>query len=298
MLVIISVLPLGVKTEDCYATLEQMSETNNGVILGVDIGGTKTLVATFDSEGKILSEERFETPATYGVFLTECKKVMPADKVISTALGIPGVIDRTNGVGMSFGNLTWKNVPIKADMENLLKCPVVVENDAKVAAVFEADKVKSDFKNVLYLTIGTGIGIAYISSGVLDLEYGDHGGNHVPVVYQGKEQNWESLTSGKAITTSYGKQAREITDVKTWQEIAYKLALGVVELLKRYSDTDVVIIGGGVGVHFDRFGKLLEEELGKQIPDGSHIPPLMQAKYPEEAVIRGCYLLATQKSHG
>jgi len=68
--------------------------------LGVDIGGTKTLVACFDDEGVLQEEVKFPTPSNYNLFLKELANVV--DKLSTTefraaAAAVPGKIDRERG---------------------------------------------------------------------------------------------------------------------------------------------------------------------------------------------------------
>jgi predicted NBD/HSP70 family sugar kinase len=52
---------------------------------------------------------------------------------------------------------------------------------------------------------------------------------------------------------------------------------------------DVVVVGGGVGAHFEKFQPFLEEALKKINNPLVPVPPLLKAQRPEEAVIYGCY---------
>jgi glucokinase len=120
--------------------------------LCVDVGGTKTLLAAFTDEGELTKEVRFETPAAYSDFLEQFEsnlKQLQQTDFRAAAVAIPGQIDRKEGIGLSFGNLSWKNVPVQADIERISKAPVMVENDAKAGAIFEAVKVTNEFKRVL-----------------------------------------------------------------------------------------------------------------------------------------------------
>lgn len=54
---------------------------------------------------------------------------------------------------------------------------------------------------------------------------------------------------------------------------------------------DAIIIGGGVGTHFHKYGKFLRAELKKYENPMVKTPNVYQAKHPEEAVIYGCYEL-------
>ncbi len=259
--------------------------------LGIDIGGTKTLLASFDDDGHIEQTVKFPTSKTYSEFLQNVKQELPKlgnAKFIAAGAGIPGNLDRQKGVVTLLGNLPWKNEPIKANLSEITNCPVVIENDAKMAGYYEA-KLFPDFRKVLYLTIGTGIGIAVIENGVIDTAKYDSGGSHMLVDHNGKQEVWEGFAAGPAIVRQYGKKAREITDVETWRKIANDLAIGIKQLLIE-TKPNAVIIGGGVGSHFDKFGKMLENDL-KNSAD-LNIPPIFEAKRPEEAVIYGCYELA------
>ncbi len=262
--------------------------------VAVDIGGTKTLLAKLSPEGEVLHEVKFATPNDYSEFLEAFRQHLSElgdpDYEVG-AVAVPAVLDRQSGVGLSYGNLAWSNTPIKADMETILGCPVIIENDGKVGGLAEALLVKDEFKNVLYLAIGTGIGIAYTANGIIDTTVNDGGGNTLLLEYEGELQPWEDFTSGKAIVEQFGKKASEITDESAWKIIAQHISLGIVVLLQTLSP-DVIVLGGGVGAHFEHFGEYLAAELGP------NAPPLRQAQHAEEAVIYGCYELIRQAQDG
>ncbi len=270
-----------------YATLRVM-------IGAVDVGGTKTLVAVFDESGKIVEEQRFETSQNYDDFIADLQNIVNklTTKIFKkTCVAIPGIVDRDNGIGIRFGNLSWQNVPIQADLEKLFRCPVIVENDAKAAGLYEAKLTIKEFKKVLYVTIGTGIGLAYILNGKIDSVLGDRGGNQFQLQNHGKLESWEAFASGKAIVQRYGKIAAEITEPNAWRAIAHNLGLGIWTLVALV-EPEVVIIGGGVGSHFNRFGDFLREDLESYATPVLGVPKLRQASKPEEAVVYGCFEMA------
>jgi predicted NBD/HSP70 family sugar kinase len=266
--------------------------------LAVDVGGTKTLLASYDeTQARFTQEVRFPTPDTYEQFLEDFKlNLQKLTEVNFSAAGvaIPGDIDREHGIGLRYGNLAWANNPIQDDLSKLLGCPVYVENDAKAGGLSEALLIKDDFKNVMYITLGTGIGIAYIANGVIDVNYGDRGGTEVFVEHEGQAHvMWESIVSGHAIKARYGKKATDITDEATWKVIAHDLSLGLSQLIAE-KHPEVVVFGGGAGRHFERYGKLLKAELAPMV---DQVPPILPAKHPDEAVIYGCVDLIKQH-HG
>lgn len=262
--------------------------------VAIDIGGTKTLLAVFDENGQVARSAKFATDQNYKIFLEDLTaqvRELKADQDASAvAVAVPGKIDRVRGMGLSYGNLPWHEAPIRDDLEKIFNCRVLVENDANLAGLSEALLVKNEFKKVLYITISTGIGTGIITNGTIDPDFADSEGGQMPLEHDGKLMAWEDFASGSAIVAKYHKRAAEISDEATWREIVPLFAMGMLDLLATIQP-DAVIIGGGVGSHFDRFGKLLIEELQRFGTDLVPIPPILPAKHAEEAVIYGCYEL-------
>lgn len=264
--------------------------------LAVDVGGTKVLMAAFSSRGELVRSLKFPTPPVYYDFLSqfiEHYEQLAITDLQAAAVAIPGRIDRKHGVGIRFGNLGWENVPIQHDLAKLLHCPLVIENDAKAGGYAEAVRLKGKYARVLYVAIGTGIGLAYIADGVIDTNFGDRGGNRISIEHEGKMTPWEQLSSGKAIVKRFGKRAGEITDPKIWKILSHEYAQGISNLLASF-ETDVVVLGGGVGSHFSRFQHSLHDELSKLVSGDLKMPALIQAAHTEEAVVYGCYHLAKE----
>ncbi len=262
--------------------------------LAIDIGGTKTLVASFTNSGKLHEQIRFETPKEYTQFISqlrEATKELSVDIFQMCAVAAPGLIDRKKGIVIAFGNLPWKNTTIKKDIKAIVRCPVILENDAKIAGLSEALLIRKKYRKVLYITVSTGISAGLIVNGKIDPELADSEAGHMKVQYNDRLQVWENIASGQAIKKRYGKIAADINNKKTWKEISHRLALGINGLIA-IIQPEVIVIGGGVGSHFHKYGKLLKEELQKYATPLTPVPPIVGAKHPEQAVIYGCYHLA------
>ncbi len=261
--------------------------------LGIDIGGTKTLVATLTDQGSIKEIRRFPTPKVYVEFLKELAisvASLSTKNFLAACAAAPGTIDRSKGVALNFGNLPWHDIPLKTDLQKLLGCPVVVENDANLAGLSEA-RLIPEYDCVLYVTISTGIGTGIITNGQIDPEMADSEGGHIILEHNNRLQTWESFASGKAIVRHYGKRAGEITSRIAWKAISRDIALGLYDLIA-FIQPDAVVLGGGVSTHLERFKDLLEAELQRFETPLTPIPPILQAGRPEEAVIYGCFELA------
>lgn len=264
--------------------------------LGVDIGGTKTLAAVLNNDGVIKNSIKFPTSPDYPIFLKELRATLnELGKHDFTGVGVGMPVtdfDRKRGVGISYGNLPWRMVPIQYDIEQLVGQPIALENDAKLAGLSEAMLLKQHSK-VLYITISTGIGTALIVDRVLDPNVGDSGGANLLLQHQGRLQPWESFASGKAIVRRFGKRASEIDDDATWKRIVHDWRQGFLQLIA-ITEPDAIVIGGSVGTYFKRYGKLLINDLTQFETPLLAIPPIVAAQRPEEAVVYGCYDYAKQ----
>lgn len=272
-------------------------DTLGAMNIGIDIGGTKTLIAVFDDTGSITAQSKFPTPAEYTVFLeTLATQISQLEykEFKAAAVAVPGTLSRETDIVVAFGNLPWHNVPVRSDVEALVHCPTYIDNDAKLAGLSEA-LLHPDSRKVLYITISTGIGIAFVVDGQIEENIGDAGGHSIPVEHDGKMLPWESFASGKAIREKYGKTAADITDTEAWKDIAHNLAVGLVDVIA-LTTPDLVVIGGGVGSHFEHFGEYLKTEMAAFQTALLTIPPIVQAVHPEEAVVYGCYEYIKQQT--
>lgn len=209
------------------------------------------------------------------------------------AIAAPGIVNRQSGIVGVFGNLTWKNVPVKDDISKIVGAPVLIENDANLGGLSEAVSVREKYKRVLYITLSRGIGGKLIIDGTVSRETADAEVGFMVFEHRDKLTEWEEFASGDALMSSYGKMASELEDAQAWQDYSYRVATGLQPLLTVWQP-DVVIIGGGVGAHFEKFGDKLVSQLEKFKSHMVKIPPIIKAQRPEEAVIYGCYELAKQ----
>ncbi len=269
-----------------YATL-------NVMIGAVDIGGTKTLIAAFNGKGEILEQRKFATPQNYEEFLhvlQENVAQLTTKDFLRAAVAVPGRLDRTTGIALGYGTLHWGRATIEADTEKILGCPVRIENDAKLAGLYEGRQLKQ-YKDVLYVTIGTGISCALITNGNINDSLADSEGGQILVDYRGSMRQWEDVVSGRAIVERFQKRASDINDAHTWKIIAHDLGLGLIDLIS-VIQPDIIVMGGGVNTNFEKYIGHLEKELKKYETPLVPIPPIHCATKPEEAVIYGCYELA------
>ena len=197
------------------------SEPRTGLTIGVDIGGTKVAAGVVDPHGKILATTRRDTPAhdprqTEGAIADAIRELAAQHAAVAVGLGAAGFVDATRSTVLFAPNLAWRDEPLCAAVEDHVRLPVVVENDANAAAWAEARFGAGRGEDyVVVLTVGTGIGGGIVVDGKLlrgrfglAAEIG-----HINVVPDGRRCGcglqgcWEQYASGRALVQEAYEQA-------------------------------------------------------------------------------------------
>ena len=264
------------------------------MLVTVDTGGTKTLVAGFGRDGHLGQTVKFPTPRNQNEYVALLKKTLQdlygKERVEAVVIALPGITK--DGTAVWCNNLGWKNFAAAKALEGVLgSAPVLIENDANLAGLAEARVLRPVPVSSLYVTISTGIGTGMITGGRIDPGLRKSEGGRMLVEYDGVVREWESFASGKAIYAAYEKYARDITSKRTWHQIADRISRGFLAVVPLIQP-DTVIIGGSIGTYFDRYGEQLEAILREKLPPHIPCPKFRQAKHPEMAVVYGCYYYA------
>jgi glucokinase len=252
------------------------------MIIGVDLGGTKILTSLADSEGRIISTVRIDTQAKLGpekvianiiksISLAAKQARVPLSRISKIGIGAPGPI-LGQAIVVSPPNLPgWQNVNIKSILQKKLNKKIYVENDANAAAFgefrFGAGK---GFRNLIYITLSTGIGGGIIIDGkAYTGSIGTAGeiGHMVidpdgPKCGCGNRGCLEALAAGPAIARMAGQKnaleaelaaRRGNKKAKNAIEKAAKyIGIGIANL-NNILNPDIFVIGGGVS----NMGRLL-----------------------------------------
>ncbi len=266
--------------------------------IGVDIGGTKTLVAALDSRGILEPTQRFETladpEATIEKMVSAIKKIPDWREAQAIVIGAPGKIQPLTRVLLACGNLPWVNLDLAQiiAMKTGLRC--FVENDAKLAGLAEVTAHDLMSGTVLYLTVSTGIGSAVLENGLLVGALSQSEAGQMMLKQGDDYEVWEKFASGHALYELYDKKAKDIFDDAIWYRVSEALLPGLLPLLATVQPR-FVIIGGSIGTYFDRYHHhlkaLLEEHNQSTMVN---IPQFIGAKHAEEAVLYGCFVYGTQ----
>lgn len=266
------------------------------MIVTVDTGGTKTLVAGFYRDGSQAENSiKFPTPKDENEYVAHLNQLLHErfdnEKVEALVVALPGVI--RDGVALWCSNLGWENFDARNALQTVFgkDIPVLIENDANLAGLAETRVLDPTPASSVYVTVSTGIGTGVISDGKIDPGLRHSEGGHMLVEFQGELREWESFASGRAIYEAYGQFGREITDASIWDQIADRISRGFLALIPMIQP-DIVIMGGSMGEFFEQYGPKLEAMLDEKLPRHIVRPLFKEAQHPDEAVIYGCYYYA------
>jgi glucokinase len=267
--------------------------------VGIDIGGTKTLVAKLSDDGEIIGSQRFPSSHDYRQFLQdlgENLQQLQLEEKFHCCAGVAGLLDREAGTVHALGNLPWHDKPIRDDISKLIGGqPAIIENDARLAGLSEAQLIKDSYNDILFATVSTGIGGAFIQNGQIVTALQNMEMGKMPLLYNGEFTNWEEFAGGRGVVKRFNQKASEITDPAIWRVIGENIAYGLGAACA-VLQPEVIILGGGVGAYADKFNTVILDFLAKHLHPVIRQPKaILAAQRPDEAVIYGCYDLAKQK---
>ena len=224
--------------------------------IGVDIGGTKVAVGIVDDCGDMLATARGPIVKDSHATIMEsiCTVVddvlaQAAERPSAIGVAVPGTVDRDRGIAVSAVNVGWRNLPLVALLQERYDLPGVIANDANSGAwgefVFGTGK---DMQNLVYITVGTGIGGGIIDAGRVMRGQGSAGEiGHIlvspggPLCNCGVHGCLESLAAGPGIARRGRKAAAaEPTD------IVHRLTGGNIDSLTSFTVHDAAEAGDPV----------------------------------------------------
>jgi len=249
-------------------------------IIGVDLGGTNIVAGAMTADGsRHLAMRSIPTNSSVGdegvaermigliegVILDAISESGAArTDFIGIGIGAPGPLDREEGIVLVAPNLGWKDFPLRKRIQDRLKLPTTLDNDANCATFGEWwQGAARGGRNVVGITIGTGIGGGLILNGALYHGSSDMAGEigHTTIDLNGRHckcGNYgclEAYASAPAIAT----RAREVLVREEGEssipamvsgkfdditaQIVYDA--GVANLLNIFNP-DIVVVAGGV----------------------------------------------------
>ena len=255
--------------------------------IGIDLGGTNLRLGVVDAGGQIVDEHRVHAPGELDALVDAIRTSLDTlTRRDARALGIgtAGMVD-DDGVVRYAPNLPmFVEAPLRALVQDVVDLPVVVDNDANVAAWGEfCHGALRGHPNSLLITLGTGVGGGVISNG--RLLRGAHGfaaevghwqfDPEGPTCACGEVGHWEAVASGTALGRTGRERARagdapgvlaraggdvdrvdgvmvgdsaqagEPDGVAILEEFAQTVALGLAGLAN-ILDPEIIVVSGGL----------------------------------------------------
>jgi glucokinase len=314
--------------------------------IGLDIGGTKMSSALVNPEGQMNGFQHIATPTESELFLNaietlvkEHQRVEPQHSFLGLGIATAGIVDPIEGKILgATGNLPAVRgiSSLKQILESRLGIPVMVENDANAAAYGEArGGAAKGFRNVLMITLGTGVGTGIIIDG--KILHGAHfsagEGGHI-FISQAKERLctcgkwdcWETYASGTGLGKTAHRMLKATPNADTSQLMVGKTSVEEVTThdviaafrsgdplaekmldawhvhvatglasLLNVLDPDITVVGGGMAQFVD-FPTLLRLTQERSMVAGGDGLNLVPATLGNQAGIVGAAFLARDQA--
>ena len=264
--------------------------------VGVDLGGTNIAVGLVNNRYEIVAYKSVPTNAKRSVEQVVTDIGDTIERVLGKGgvtvadcsmigVGAPGICDVERGIVICSYSLSWKNVPLAAMLNERFHIPVRIDNDANCAALAEVKAgVAKDCKNVVLVTLGTGIGSGIVINGSIYSGLMGSGTEmgHMLIDYDGelctcgRKGCWDAYASVTALIVQAKRAAasrpesmlncvpqitgKSVFDSADQGDATAKavinkyceyLALGVSDIINALAP-EMILIGGGVSSQGDR----------------------------------------------
>lgn len=275
--------------------------------LAIDIGGTKSALGVLDEN--VLVEHlswKHPTGADASFIRSLLEEQLSHVKGSFSACGVSfgGSFDFAHQeCGRSFHVSGWEEFPLQSWMQDLLGTPVLCDNDANVAALGEYWRLDHhEVDSLMYVTVSTGVGAAFIISGALwrgsqslagELGHVDVG--HAKVCSCGQTGCLERVVSGYWLQHDYGHTPAVILadepHFEDWTKFLSKGLWTAVTLV----DPAVIVLGGGMVAQGDRMQDRLQQHVDRRaLLTGRSAPLLAIGDSTGRSVLMGAGLLARE----
>lgn len=279
--------------------------------IGIDLGGTNIATAVVDENYKIVGKGNLPTNAPRDAYEIATDMVKSAnmacedagitmDDVSWIGVGTPGAVNPETGVIETAGNLGFYGVPMKRYIEELSGKRCFIENDANAAACGEyIAGVGKGYKNLVAITLGTGVGGGVIINGKVfsgSNGYGTELG-HSTLIMDGEDCScgrkgcWEAYASATALIRQTKRAMQDHPESEMWKiaetiedvngktafdgmrsgdkiatQVCEKyieyIACGIVDMINIFQP-EILCIGGGISKEKDNLTTPINEYVNK-----------------------------------
>jgi predicted NBD/HSP70 family sugar kinase len=282
-----------------------------GHALGVDIGGHRVRAVATDLDGTVLGRAQ----ATVSPDANRARRLAAADAVVASclkdnglaatdlwAMGVAssGLVDPTGRVVLSVAIPEWTGLNIAEHFGASYTCPVLVDNDSRLAALAEQWRGVARYaKDFVYLLAGLRTGLGLVIDGKLHRGFGGAAGEigALPAVGWIRAQehlhNWRGAAAGSDPDEAAGQvfaaaRGGDRAALSAVRRYVRDLSLGTAALVLTL-DPQMVVLGGGFSRSADVLLDPLRRELDKQC---IRTPEVLASMLGDECVALGAVRLA------
>ncbi len=304
--------------------------TKDKYSLGIDIGGTKVNIGIFKNDGKLKIKNKYliiKGGSCYNLVKYICENILTLidengitlKQIFFTGVGVPGTVDSENAKVIYAANVFWKDEPIGEYFKEFLGIDIKLIQDTRAAALGELlFGAGRGYKNIVCITLGTGIGAGIIINKKIYNGLSNAAGElgHIIVSPNGRKCNCgqkgclEAYASGNAIQKRAEELFGEIDNITTEsvfklaeqenntakeiiKEMVKYLSIGIVNIIN-ILQPEAVILSGGLSSQ----EKLLISPLKRLVSNMCYLnsadlikPILIRAELGEDAPVYGAGML-------
>ncbi len=237
------------------------------LIGGIEAGGTKFICAIYDTKYSCIKYKMQIKTTKPQETLQEIFSWFDwvereEGKIDAIGLGLFGPLEM-NPYSVDFGcikttlKVDWKNINLVKILHEKFRIPVGFNTDVNSAVIGEGSlEILSNYDRLLYITIGTGIGVGFLNKGqtLFNDAHLECGHMMLPKLHNDKFHSicpyhvdcWEGLCSGPAITKRMNKSASQISESDpVWDKIIDYTAIAIHNLTLSFAPQKI-ILGGSV----------------------------------------------------
>jgi len=302
----------------------------NRYLLSIDLGGTNTKIALFNSKLSLKAKTSFFTKKFFSnrdKLLSEIikrsfalidKNHIRHDQVLAMGIGVPGLVDFAKGKVYYLPNVPhWKNTPLKKVLEKRTRFKVFVDNDVNLMALAELRLgAAKKAKNAVCLTLGTGVGGGLILNGQLfrGSSYCSGEIGHIPLNIWGNKcscggRGCLETYVGNKIILSDAKKKLKIKNltlerlselykkknriaIKIYNNFAENIGIALVGVVN-VLNPDAIIIGGGLSFAGDFVFKKIKQVIRmRAMPVQSSCVKIYKTSLGRDSGLIGAAILA------
>lgn len=297
-------------------------------ILGIDLGATNIKIGLLDKDYRIVKKKILNTSdfkdrkSLIKGIIEEIKNLLRERKIsirdiLGMGMGVPGPVDFKKDIVHYFPNIKgFENIPIGEIFQREIGIKTYIDNDTNLIGLAEKRfGAGKDFKNLVYLTLGTGVGGAVFVEGKLyrgkNFTAGEIG--HIPLNEKGPKCNCggracleryignryvlaraRKILKKRDLTLEVLSQMAKRKNKKAefiWKDMGRKLGI-VLTGIVNFFNPECIVIGGGLS----KAGRILFSDIRKTVRKRAMKPSLkglkiLKARLPDAGILGAALLV-------